>query len=435
MPRRLVAFLAAAILSGLLAAPAGAGSSGPPLSVPQSDLAEALTCKRLAGATRQPILFVPGTGETPQMFDFNWLPYADSRGWPYCVVALPRSSMGDIQVSAEYVTYAIRRMAALTARRVQVVGHSQGGMLPRWSLRFWPDTRALVDDLVGLAPSNHGTDSAIAFCAALQGCPASVWQQRSDSNFMSALNRGAETFAGPSYTVAFTRFDEVVVPNQDAQTGSSALRTGTGARSNIRVQDVCPLDRADHFEMGTTDAAAWAIAVDALEHAGPASAGRIDRASVCLRPVMPGANPATAPADVLRLSLSAGANFVSAPRLSAEPPLKCYVTNSCPARERASARLTITPQRVAARRRTSVTLRGTVVYASGRREVADDGIVAFAGRRIALGSDGVATVSVRFADPGTRRAVLTVPTVGRTTATLRVVRRAGPRPPRPGFTG
>ena len=30
-------------------------------------------------------------------------------------------------------------------------------MIPRWALRFWPDTRVMVDHVVGLSPSNHGT--------------------------------------------------------------------------------------------------------------------------------------------------------------------------------------------------------------------------------------------------------------------------------------
>ncbi len=34
-----------------------------------------------------------------------------------------------------------------------MVTHSQGGMIGRWATRFWPDTRQMVDDIVGLAPS------------------------------------------------------------------------------------------------------------------------------------------------------------------------------------------------------------------------------------------------------------------------------------------
>lgn len=46
-------------------------------------------------------------------------------------------------------------------------------MVPRWALRFWPDTRAMVDDVIGLDPSHHGTLDAYGVCA-VAGCPVHV---------------------------------------------------------------------------------------------------------------------------------------------------------------------------------------------------------------------------------------------------------------------
>ena len=40
---------------------------------------------------------------------------------------------------------------------MSLVGHSQGGMMPRYYLKFLGGV-GKVDDLVGLVPSNHGTD-------------------------------------------------------------------------------------------------------------------------------------------------------------------------------------------------------------------------------------------------------------------------------------
>ena len=37
-----------------------------------------------------------------------------------------------------------------------MVGHSQGGMMPRYYIKFLGGA-GKVDDLVGLSPSNHGT--------------------------------------------------------------------------------------------------------------------------------------------------------------------------------------------------------------------------------------------------------------------------------------
>ena len=50
-----------------------------------------------------------------------------------------------------------RRVHALARRRIAVMGHSQGGMSMRWALRFWPDTRRMVADVIGFSGSNHGT--------------------------------------------------------------------------------------------------------------------------------------------------------------------------------------------------------------------------------------------------------------------------------------
>jgi putative serine esterase DUF676 len=51
-------------------------------------------------------------------------------------VTLPGTGMGDIQVAGEYVVYAIRTMHAAYGGRIDIVGHSQGGMVPRWALRL-----------------------------------------------------------------------------------------------------------------------------------------------------------------------------------------------------------------------------------------------------------------------------------------------------------
>ena len=166
---------------------------GPPLGVPQDKLDRALECSGpVAGAARDPVLLIPGTTLNPEVqFSWNWEPALSKLGWPRCTLALPNDGMGDIQVSGEYVVHAIRTIHAESDRTVDIVGHSQGGMVPRWALRFWPDTRPMVDDLVGLSPSNHGTVDANAAC--LPGCAPAFWQQRRGSDFLGALNSVQET--------------------------------------------------------------------------------------------------------------------------------------------------------------------------------------------------------------------------------------------------
>jgi hypothetical protein len=44
---------------------------------------------------------------------------------------------------------------------------------------------------------------------------------------------------------------------------------------------------------------------------------------------MPGINPVTYPADLAAAAFDLGTNTATAPAVSAEPPLACYVTASC----------------------------------------------------------------------------------------------------------
>jgi pimeloyl-ACP methyl ester carboxylesterase len=326
--RRPSSVIAAALAALLVLCAPAAAQDGPPLSVPADELAAALECPQpLAGATRAPVLLIPGTNLEPRAnFDWNYEPALTAAGIPWCALTLPRYGMGDVQVAAEYVVAALRRMYAESGRRVSIVGFSQGGMIGRWALRWWPDTRSMVEDLVGNAPSNHGTQSARELCRT--SCPPAYWQQRDTAKFIEALNSGGETFAGIDYTVNFTRYDEVVTPNADAETGSSALRTGDGRVRNTLIQDVCPANTAEHLVLGSYDPVGWALAIDALTHDGPADPGRID-ATVCAQPFMPGVSPVTFAADYARYSATIGQAAAQSEYVTEEPPLRCYVTGTC----------------------------------------------------------------------------------------------------------
>jgi hypothetical protein len=272
------------------------------------------------------VLLVPGTGSNPHSnFSWNWEPALSKLGIPWCAVTLPGNALGDIQVSAEYVVNGIRTMYQRAGRKIAIIGHSQGGMIPRWPLRFWPDTRAMVDDQIGFAPSNHGTTGADPLCTF--SCAPADWQQRDIAEFIKALNSYQETFPGISYTEIYSHFDEIVTPNSD-DTGSSSLHGGGGAITNVAIQDVCPTDISEHLAIGTQDNTAYALAIDALTHPGPADPSRIP-SSVCTQPLMPGINPITYPADLASAAADLAFNTATAPQVTAEPPLACYVTASC----------------------------------------------------------------------------------------------------------
>lgn len=340
MPTRSVRLVAAAALSLVLStsgvAPASAADSvyaptdrpGPRLSVAATTLNAALTCYGDPAKGPRPILLNPATSVTPEEnYSWNWQKVLRGQGRYVCTVTMPYKTFGDIQVAGEYLVNAIRVMHRRTGRKIAILGHSQGGMSPRWALRFWPDVRPRVAELVGMAPSSHGT-TALAQCVpGLTRCVPAVWQQADESRFMKALNSRAETFAGIDYTMAYTMLDEVVTPPP-----SSALTTGTGRRANIRIQDVCPADPYEHVMVGTVSPAMYAVVMDALNHEGPAVLSRIDR-SWCTRPYMPGVNPVDVAAYLpvllaLPRLVSTALPSVSlggAPLLAREPALRCYV--------------------------------------------------------------------------------------------------------------
>lgn len=292
--------------------------------MPTDELDESLHCHgELGGAGLDPVLLVPGTGSTPEPeFGWNYAEAFAADGRPFCLVTLPENATGDIQVAAEHVVHALRTMREAAGRPVDMVGFSQGGMLPRWALRFWPDTRDAVDDFVGLAPSNHGTLDADAAC--VPTCAAAIWQQRTGSDFLAVLNAGRETFDEVDYTVAYTFTDEVVVPNAGPG-ASSPLRDGGENVTNLAVQQVCPGHAAEHLAMGSFDPVGYAIALDALDHDGPAVPDRVDRAA-CLEPFMPGVDPVTFPADFAAFSGEISVAVATAPRLAREPTLRDYAT-------------------------------------------------------------------------------------------------------------
>ena len=121
-------------------------------------------------------------------------------------------------------------LAATGARKVSLVGHSQGGMMPRYYLKFLGGA-GKVDDLIGLAPSNHGTSNPGALLLDGAGVCDSCGQQATGSAFMTNLNAGDETPGNVSYTVVETRYDEVVIPYTSAFLSGRARPTCCSRRA------------------------------------------------------------------------------------------------------------------------------------------------------------------------------------------------------------
>src|SRR5689334_15991984 len=133
------------------------------------------TC-RPSAAHPEPVVLVHGTFEGAAD---NWAtmsPQLKAAG--YCVFALDygNRATGDIATSAGQLARFVNAVLGATgARKVSLVGHSQGGMMPRYYIKFLGGDKK-VDDLVGLAPSNHGTTNPGAFVAGATVCEACAQQ-------------------------------------------------------------------------------------------------------------------------------------------------------------------------------------------------------------------------------------------------------------------
>ena len=210
----------------------------------------------------RPVVIVHGTfGDSQNLLRrLGW----SVRSAGYCVFALDygNRATGPIENSAAQLEVFVDKVLAATgAAKVSLVGHSQGGMMPRYYIRFLGGA-GKVDDLVGLAPSNHGTTNPLLLTPGLGYlCPACL-QQKTGSAFLNRLNAGDETPGPVSYTNIVTRYDEVVIPH------TSGFLAGPNT-TNVRLQDRCRLDFADHLLI-PSDGPAIRLALNALGRSGPA---------------------------------------------------------------------------------------------------------------------------------------------------------------------
>jgi triacylglycerol esterase/lipase EstA (alpha/beta hydrolase family) len=254
----IAALTAALIGAGAPAASADIADLLPSVSPPG---ANDFTCEP-SSAHPAPVVLVHGTFEGAAD---NWStvsPQLKAAG--YCVFALEYGNRGtgDIAQSAEQLKRFVDAVLAATgAAKVSLVGHSQGGMMPRHYIKFLGGA-GKVDDLVGLAPSNHGTTNPGAIVAGATFCPACD-QQRAGSAFLARLNEGDETPGGVSYSVVQTKYDEVVTPF------TSAFLAGGANTANILLQDACPGELIDHHFIPYSQLAIrWTL--QALGRSGPA---------------------------------------------------------------------------------------------------------------------------------------------------------------------
>ena len=324
---------------------AARSATAPPNTVPESELAAQYNCERhtaggdltgeaaFEGDSRQALVFVTGTGASGDAGYGIGKPAFDQEGRTVCWANFPDqpadgvtqeyTTTGDIQISVQYLVYAIRRTYELSGRKVAVFGISQGALLPRIALTYWKDLRSKVTDVIGAAGTHHGTNVISSACTPSVPCPPAGWQQKKGSKLLKALNSQPDETPGAKvgWTTVRSLSDQTVRPvTKNARTSTSALSGAT----NILIQDVCKGRNVSHI--GTAlDSVTFAAIQDALAHPGPAKISRLPRSQAfCADRYAPPFTNFEGDILVAAANGVTGGNQAGKPRVAAEPAVDAW---------------------------------------------------------------------------------------------------------------
>jgi triacylglycerol esterase/lipase EstA (alpha/beta hydrolase family) len=258
---------AATLCAGLLAGPASAATTSS-VTAPGDTIAGFLPepaaqgmndpgCRPSAAHPR-PVVLVHGLGATASENWHFFAPYLAGHG--YCVYGFTygQNAMwpgrGGVQPmensAAQLSTFVDDVLATTKASKVDIVGHSEGGIMPRYYLKFLGGA-AKVAHFVAWAPPNHGTtingltqmrqfwpgfdDQMAGYCGS---CPEFM----PGSAFLQRLNAGGDTVGIVDYTVLATRYDWIVTPTETSYLKGPHTH-------NILIQDVNPNAYPEHVAM------------------------------------------------------------------------------------------------------------------------------------------------------------------------------------------
>ena len=212
-----------------------------------------------------PVVLVAGTFFGDKSSDAYFTPLATrlrKDGFDVVVWAIPNHGLGDIAESAGVLAEFVGDLRARAgAERVDLVAHSQGGLVSRYFIKNLGGDEQ-VDSLVSLAAPHYGTREAniasflgFGSCAGIVSCE----QMAVGSSFLDDLNDGDDTVGDIAYTNIVTRFDEVVVPYRNG------FLHNDGNNTNVTLQSQCPFRFVGHILL-PLDGATYTGIVDALQH-------------------------------------------------------------------------------------------------------------------------------------------------------------------------
>ncbi|MET8321334.1 alpha/beta fold hydrolase [Micromonospora sp. NPDC005189] len=243
-----LALATAAVLASTATATAAPADPAPVTTAPEAFA---------AAAAANPVIVVGGLSGVAVAYE----PIAArlrGNGYRTFIYQLPGLGLGDIPTSARaFATYVNQVRASTGAATVDLVGHSEGGLVARYYLKRLGGT-ATVGRYVSLGSPQYGTYVAniVAFlglgsCAGIVACQ----QMTIGSAFLADLNDGDDTPGAVRYTTIRTLQDELVRP-----TGNAAVNDGA---TNVLIQAYCPLRVVGHLGL-VLDGTAYTIVRGAL---------------------------------------------------------------------------------------------------------------------------------------------------------------------------
>lgn len=222
------------------AADAAAGDTAP--STAQID--QALWCiadKRIvprSGVGDRTALLLPGANNTGSgVWAWSYAAQLPADGIRACTLDFPHRNTGDLQISAQYLVGAVKRLnQRYPQTHLTVVAHSLGNLSALWAFHSQPDFMAAnVEAYVAIGAPFKGVPSFLAKdCSASSPCQPYQWQISPGSNFLREAN--ATPLPGP------VRYVSVVSVNDPLFGGQwpfySSFPSGTVARQ-IGIQRLC----------------------------------------------------------------------------------------------------------------------------------------------------------------------------------------------------
>lgn len=200
-----------------------------------------------AAPAKDPVVIMPGMIGSGPITALSYIPLElklESQGYDTSIFTTPNYGLGDIHGNAERLdTFVDDVLARTGATKVDLVAHSQGGLISRDYIETLGGD-AHVDNLIMMGTPNNGTVLAnlanffLIDCVGLTGCA----QQAIGSDYLNALNAGDDTIGSVDYTSISTKFEEVVIPYT-----SAFMDTADGNVTNITVQDQCWFRFPEHL--------------------------------------------------------------------------------------------------------------------------------------------------------------------------------------------